>query len=328
MTSRAEKLVLMATVLCLLLLLELMAQATEGSRSQGRVRNRNRSNTTTNGAGSGRERQGGNDAQCETIEVPMCKGLVGYTRTKLPNRFNHTTQLQIYRVLEHMWTRIDRGCSQNFRLLACSFYLPKCAGGRRPAQEPCAATCTHTKRVCEARLHQDHYTWPEQLDCDVLPKKNCLRKIPDKTCDQNHTLCAPLDLPLCQSLGLRYSTGMSPNMFGQCHRAEVSAEMEQFRPLVASGCSPRLGLFLCAAYMPFCAGPEAAMAQPCRELCLEVRDACSGPYRTLSGGLPWPNKFQCHRYPESTDRNFACVMSNEEDGLFNAAGTAPGVTTA
>ena len=35
--------------------------------------------------------------RCEEIHVPMCKGLVGYTRTKLPNRFNHTTQLQVYR---------------------------------------------------------------------------------------------------------------------------------------------------------------------------------------------------------------------------------------
>ncbi|KAH9508078.1 hypothetical protein Btru_052772 [Bulinus truncatus] len=29
---------------------------------------------------------------CEEIILPMCKGLVPYTHTKLPNQFNHTTQ--------------------------------------------------------------------------------------------------------------------------------------------------------------------------------------------------------------------------------------------
>lgn len=37
------------------------------------------------------------DDSCEEIMVPMCRGLIGYTHTKLPNRFGHKHQRQVYR---------------------------------------------------------------------------------------------------------------------------------------------------------------------------------------------------------------------------------------
>ena len=36
------------------------------------------------------------DEECEEVVVPLCRGLVGYTHTRLPNRFGHVTQEQVY----------------------------------------------------------------------------------------------------------------------------------------------------------------------------------------------------------------------------------------
>lgn len=35
-------------------------------------------------------------SECEEVLVPMCRGLVDYNFTRLPNRFNHTTQTQVF----------------------------------------------------------------------------------------------------------------------------------------------------------------------------------------------------------------------------------------
>ncbi|XP_076438332.1 uncharacterized protein LOC143277417 [Babylonia areolata] len=282
-----------------------------------RARQRPRGNRNRAGGGGARSQNGAGRSRpgltargrCEEIQVPMCKGLVGYTHTRLPNRFNHTSQLHVYRVLEHLWAQIDTGCSNNLRLLACSLYLPRC-NGRGPAREPCRKTCKVTQRACGRRLEALGYSWPEQFDCRQLPKKRCLKHGPHQTCAAAYTRCQPIDLPMCQ--GLSYSDGMSPNMFGQCNRSQIAAEMEQFRPLVERGCSPRIGFFLCGVYMPFCSERDGMMSFPCRELCEEVQTSCESAYRSMTGGLPWPNKFQCHRYPSASNSNFTCVMHDRD----------------
>ncbi|KAK7089824.1 uncharacterized protein [Littorina saxatilis] len=312
----STKVLLVAVVVVCVLVETLSAQRSQPNpnrRNRGRNRAGNRTRTAGNRNAGNRNRNAsnrnaGNRRRCEEIEVPMCKGLVGYTHTKLPNRFNHTTQLQVYRVLEHLWAMIDRGCSQNFRLLACSLYLPRCAG-RGAARGPCRKTCKVTRRVCQASLQQFGYTWPEEFDCNALPKKRCLKQGRHNSCSMDHTQCVDIDLPMCTDLSFRI--GMSPNMFGQCNRTEIAMEMEQFRPLVESQCSPKLGLFLCGVYMPWCASREGGLTFPCQEVCSEVREACEPTYRRLTRGLPWPNKLQCHRYPASSNANYTCVMEDD-----------------
>ena len=34
--------------------------------------------------------------RCEVVQVPMCKGLINYNMTKLPNKFGHQTQAEVY----------------------------------------------------------------------------------------------------------------------------------------------------------------------------------------------------------------------------------------
>lgn len=209
-----------------------------------------------------------------------------------------------------MWAMIDRGCSDNLRLLACSLYLPKCDGPRRAGQEPCANTCKMTQRVCQPRLEELGYTWPAAFDCDALPKRGCIRHLAQhNTCDRPYTLCERIDLPMCQNVS--FTVGMIPNMFGQCHHSQIITEMEQFQPLLDSNCSPNLRFFLCGVYMPFCTHTEGQQSLPCQEVCTEVRVACGPTYTRLSGGLPWPNKFQCHRYPSAANTDNTCVMPDD-----------------
>lgn len=209
-----------------------------------------------------------------------------------------------------MWAMMDRGCSRNFRLLACSLYLPMCTGSNRPGREPCASTCWSTKEICEDRLLSFGYPWPTQFDCDALPTTQCIKMNAHEPCSRDYTLCEPLDLPMCQ--GLKVTMGMSPNLFGQCNRTEIATEMEQFRPLLVSHCSPHLQFLLCGVYMPFCGRIPGLLLLPCQELCHGIRRDCEPEYTRLSGGLPWPNKFQCHRYPSGTSDNNTCIMPNEE----------------
>jgi len=246
---------------------------------------------------------------CERIEVPMCKGTVGYAYTKLPNRFNHTTQLQVYRVLEHMWAMIDRSCSDNLRLLACSLFLPKCMGrGRRPSKGPCQSTCKAAKKKCLQPMTEIGFTWPDEFDCDALPTKKCFKKKANhNACSNTHTECIPMALPMCANLG--YELGMKPNMFGQCHADQIAAEMRQFEPLVRTNCHEKLPLFLCGVYRPFCDEESGRILFPCRELCENVRTSCQAGYSRQTRGLPWPNKFQCHRYPLANNTEWGpCVM--------------------
>ncbi|KAL8574740.1 hypothetical protein ACOMHN_023944 [Nucella lapillus] len=313
--KRTGKMVSWKTLVLVLVLFilidELDAQESRPRNANRRNRNRGNRGRARGGRRGGRGRNAAR-SRCVEIQVPMCKGLVGYTHTRLPNKFNHTSQLEVYRVLEHMWAQIDTGCSQNFRLLTCSLYLPRCVG-RGVAKGPCRKTCKVTQRVCEPRLEALGYSWPEQFDCKSLPKKRCLKHGPHHSCSAQYTLCQDIDLPMCQSLSFR--TGMSPNMFGQCNSSLISVEMQQFQPLVDTGCSSSLNFFMCGVYMPFCTASQGLMSFPCRELCDEVRRDCEGAYSQMTGGLPWPNKFQCHRYPLSSDTNYTCVMPDEGAAL-------------
>jgi len=39
------------------------------------------------------------EAGVQDIVVPMCKNFLPYTKTKLPNRFGHSTQVEVYRLV-------------------------------------------------------------------------------------------------------------------------------------------------------------------------------------------------------------------------------------
>lgn len=84
---------------------------------------------------------------------------------------------------------------------------------------------------------------------------------------------------------------------------EIGVEIQQYTSMVESGCSTRLSFLLCGAFMPFCIhGPsqDQPYVVPCREVCQQVQHDCRRQFHDAWGGLPWPSKLHCHRYPSHT----------------------------
>jgi len=339
---------MLATCLLLQLLADVTAQDDDvtrrprRNRERGGRRNRNR-NRNRNRESNGSSRRGGrgnrDDGRCgrtrgvpagvEEVQVPMCRGLLPYCHTKLPNRFNHTTQAQVYRRLEHMWHYMDHGCSRNMRLLICSLYLPKWVR-RGPAQGPCKSLCNKAKQKCKTPLEDTfRLTWSDHFNCNELPEGRCIKpwamnkkKRLDPPCPD------PYPYPACRSnrvmpvcANVSFTWGTFPNMFEQCHVSDINTELQWYAPLQATGCDADLNFLLCGVYSPFCINGEEPFTFPCAELCNRVRANCEGHYTRLYNGLPWPNKLQCHRYPLSTMTDRTCVMPSE--GSTFGADNAP-----
>ncbi|KAK3578390.1 hypothetical protein CHS0354_025483 [Potamilus streckersoni] len=249
----------------------------------------------------------------QEVIVPMCQNLITYNMTKLPNSFGHNTQVEVYRVLEPLWSFIDYGCSNNFRQLVCGTYLPEYRHDPPRVLPPCKKTCVKAKKLCGRILKQLGTKWPKQLKCRGLPtqRDTCIDVIPEPSPNQTkHTYCDKIPLPMCQNIAFR--TGSLPNMFFQRSLEEIMTEMQFYEPLVLSGCSPNLVFLLCGTYMPFCIKNENPFTLPCQELCKSVKADCELDFQLLYRGLPWPNKLQCQRYPKKTnDSPWSCVMPTD-----------------
>ena len=92
-------------------------------------------------------------------------------------------------------------------------------------------------------------------------------------------------------------------LYPQNNLDEIGVEMQQYTSMIESGCSTRLPFLLCGAFMPFCInGPsqDQPYVVPCREVCQQVRHDCRRQFHDAWGGLPWPSKLHCHRYPSHT----------------------------
>lgn len=148
--------------------------------------------------------------------------------------------------------------------------------------------------------------------CNKLPSKRtdatCFRPVRESNTELEHTYCVDNTIPMC--LGLN-SLGSLPNFFLQRSISEITTEMRFYESLVDSGCHAQLRFFLCGTYLPFCVPHRTPFATPCRELCEEVAHDCGNIFDFMYGGLPWPNKLQCHRYANSTDTRRFCAMPGE-----------------
>lgn len=156
--------------------------------------------------------------KCELIQVPMCNGLITYNSTKLPNRFGHKTQAQVYWALQPWWPFIDAGCSDNLRNFLCGLYLPRCAGNDSEAHYPCQETCKKAKVRCQKMMRQQHIRWSPDFKCNsLLPKssKTCIKPERERKKKKNkeYVLCEVNKLPMC--MAIPFPQGSLPNMFLQ-----------------------------------------------------------------------------------------------------------------
>ncbi|KAF6715747.1 Secreted frizzled-related protein 5 [Oryzias melastigma] len=105
----------------------------------------------------------------------------------------------------------------------------------------------------------------------------------------------PDQMKVCRDVG--YSEMRLPNFLGHSNlEAEVVPHSEDWRPLLQTGCHPQAQAFLCSIIAPVCLD---AFIQPCRSLCVAVRDSCA-PVLACQGHL-WPEALDCNRFPDEED---------------------------
>ncbi|XP_048410060.1 sizzled [Stegostoma tigrinum] len=109
----------------------------------------------------------------------------------------------------------------------------------------------------------------------------------------------PKEMGLCQDVG--YTEMRLPNLMGHTTLREVIPKSAEWESLLRTGCHTHSATFLCSLFAPVCLD---TFLQPCRSLCVAVRDSCS---QVLAcHGQSWPDAFDCDRFPANED---TCLTS-------------------
>ncbi|XP_041058070.1 sizzled [Carcharodon carcharias] len=109
----------------------------------------------------------------------------------------------------------------------------------------------------------------------------------------------PKEMGLCQDVG--YSEMRLPNLMGHTTFGEAIPKSAEWESLLRTGCHSQAATFLCSLFAPVCLD---TFIQPCRSMCVAVRDSCS---QVLAcHGQSWPDAFDCNRFPADED---TCLTS-------------------
>ena len=135
-------------------------------------------------------------------------------------------------------------------------------------------------------------------------------------------------IEMCKKM--RYNETKLPNIVGHTSQLEASQGIEQFRPLVSSGCSPLLQFFLCSVFAPMCTEQvnEVLVIPACRSMCEDVKQNCEPLLNNF--GLVWPEILSCERLPVKSDMSGDLCMQAPESGQIDmtvSVGRAIGVTS-
>lgn len=109
----------------------------------------------------------------------------------------------------------------------------------------------------------------------------------------------PLNLSLCNGIG--YTKMRLPNLLDHDTIYEVSQQAASWIPLLNIKCHPDTRRFLCSVFCPVCLDHKI---YPCRSLCENVKIGCET--RMKMYGFPWPDMFNCRRFPKDNDM---CITS-------------------
>ncbi|XP_022083671.1 hemicentin-2-like isoform X2 [Acanthaster planci] len=109
--------------------------------------------------------------------------------------------------------------------------------------------------------------------------------------------CGRIKENVCTGVGLPYNRTALPNVFGHSNQKLVRQEVQNYRSLIESGCSPYIRVFLCVSLFPECPRRKRDDPRPpCRSLCEKARRDCES---TLNDhGFAWPAELACENLPE------------------------------
>ena len=116
--------------------------------------------------------------------------------------------------------------------------------------------------------------------------------------------CQPLDadaVPYCANVG--YDMVALPNSRGHSTQQEAFEELQNFWPLISTGCSGAVVHFLCSVYLPPCLEDSEEVVKPCRELCDEFQSSCGAELADVD--VQNLTQLQCGQYV-SRDEDSKC----------------------
>uniref|UniRef100_A0A3B3VUU0 Secreted frizzled-related protein 2-like n=1 Tax=Poecilia latipinna TaxID=48699 RepID=A0A3B3VUU0_9TELE len=113
------------------------------------------------------------------------------------------------------------------------------------------------------------------------------------------SVCKPIPstLSLCQGIG--YRRMWIPNLLGHDSLKEAQQQSAAWLPLISKLCHQDTKKFLCSLFAPVCLPELGGPVSPCRSLCEAVRDGCVPVMSAF--GFPWPEMFNCSRFPSGTE---------------------------
>ena len=254
--------------------------------------------------------------RCEPINIKFCKNMP-YELTSFPNHFNHRLQETAGRKLNQYIPLAHTNCSRYIQYFLCNLFVPSCTQGEQNFKKPCKSFCLSVKEECENALQQYGYIWPSRLDCDNFPEdeNDCVTKPKDnelgtklikrseEQCTTDSIGCQAITSDTCS--GIPYNMTRLPNIFNHLTHDEAHSGIQRYAPLLETNCSPYLRFVLCSVYMPVCV-PMSKPLLPCRFLCQSVKNSCEGLLKSTMG-IPWPDPFNCDKFPEMSSKNLPCM---------------------
>ncbi|XP_037085867.1 frizzled-5-like [Pollicipes pollicipes] len=124
--------------------------------------------------------------QCQEISIPMCRS-IGYNMTLMPNQFHHDTQEEAGLEVHQYWPLVEVRCSADLQFFLCATYVPICLQQYQRSLPVCRSVCERARAGCEPLMADYHFTWPERLNCSLLPNYGD----PERLCMDNKNGEAP-----------------------------------------------------------------------------------------------------------------------------------------
>ncbi|XP_015241645.1 PREDICTED: secreted frizzled-related protein 2-like [Cyprinodon variegatus] len=124
------------------------------------------------------------------------------------------------------------------------------------------------------------------------------------------SVCKPIPSTLSLCHGIGYRRMWIPNLLGHDSLKEVQQQSAAWLPLVSKLCHRDTKKFLCSLFAPVCLPELSGAVSPCRSLCEAVRDGCLPVMSAF--GFPWPEMFNCSRFPSGTELCIPATGQQEE----------------
>ncbi|XP_066270099.1 uncharacterized protein [Branchiostoma lanceolatum] len=209
-------------------------------------------------------------APSEPIEVDLCRNVLPYNTTLLPELLGHVSQAALQAdaaTLGALQQVLDSDCLPEVALAVCSLLLPNAMG---PIKVPmCKSFCREVKDHCGATIASLGLDLP--LDCESLPDILCSSPHNNSTAEANSTECEPVRFARCSARSHTHTMFPSPLGLPSQEFALVGAPVvfAALDLIHLSGCHPHLDSFVCALTFPGCHN-----RLPCRSFCREIVATC------------------------------------------------------